>query len=394
MTAKDLLLAARTLFPDSEVSLGRVDRRQTNALRLVPPGERAKLAIPAGAPLAAARTISRPSAGDSIARALFRESLAAAERTRVLGCVTRAAITIDHIDGSIVQHLSEVFRRRVVVGLMVGSARANRKPVLNVFAEDGSELGFAKVGLGELANKLVSAEAQALGQLGGLDLRQMQIPRVISAEPWRGSSTVVLSPLRSPRLQRGMALPVAALDELAASAGIPRALALGASAWGQRLSAQLDHGVADTPLPSLISRTLERYGAVEWSFGPWHGDFGPWNMLRTSSIPMVWDWERFDTQMPVGLDALHFTIHRELASKVGDALPIDHLLSAAAHVLAAQRIDSPDKRSTMVPPLLAAYLLTYAARFVGEGLAHGVPRTTSLGLRYAGHLERLLEADV
>jgi len=233
-----------------------------------------------------------------------------------------------------------------------------------------------------------------LGQLGGLDLRQMQIPRVISAEPWRGSSTVVLSPLRSPRLQRGMALPVAALDELAASAGIPRALALGASAWGQRLSAQLDHGVADTPLPSLISRTLERYGAVEWSFGPWHGDFGPWNMLRTSSIPMVWDWERFDTQMPVGLDALHFTIHRELASKVGDALPIDHLLSAAAHVLAAQRIDSPDKRSTMVPPLLAAYLLTYAARFVGEGLAHGVPRTTSLGLRYAGHLERLLEADV
>jgi hypothetical protein len=40
-------------------------------------------------------------------------------------------------------------------------------------------------------------------------------------------------------------------------------------------------------------------------FGTWHGDFGPWNAAWGVELE-VWDWERFDPDVPVGLDAAHW----------------------------------------------------------------------------------------
>lgn len=390
MSEQDLLRAARMLFPDSTVEIRRVARGDAGALRLVPPGKRAKLAIPAASPKAAARTLDRPSAGDSITRTILRDSLAIAERSRVLRFATPAGLVIDHSEGSIVDHLSLIFGQRVLIGLMVGSARANQKPVLNVFSSEGEELGFAKVGLGVLADQLVAAEGDALRDLATMRLRSVTVPQVIADSPWRGHPVLVMTSLRSDRAQRPLHLPARALREIGATS-TPAIVRESRWAIGTATECAADMGSA-SPLAELASAFLHRYGDLEWDFAPWHGDFGPWNMARTSSVPLVWDWERFCHGMPRGLDALHFLIHREIASTKGETLPARPLDRASERALSAYPASNGIRRAHAPRFLLAAYLLTYATRFISEGLTHDVPRTTSLGLRYATLLARCLEA--
>jgi hypothetical protein len=45
---------------------------------------------------------------------------------------------------------------------------------------------------------------------------------------------------------------------------------------------------------------------TECLFGAWHGDFGPWNAACGPDRIEVWDWERFDADVPAGLDAAHW----------------------------------------------------------------------------------------
>jgi len=52
---------------------------------------------------------------------------------------------------------------------------------------------------------------------------------------------------------------------------------------------------------------LERaYGSREIPFGSWHGDWTPWNMTRVDGSLFVWDWERAEGPVPIGLDLVHF----------------------------------------------------------------------------------------
>lgn len=388
MSTEDLLSAARSLFPTSEVSLRRVSAKDPHAMRLVPPGEHARLAVPTSSSSAASRTLHRPSAGDSVLRTILRSSLAAAERTRLLRLFTSYGIAVDRTEGSIVEHLSNIFDQDVSIGLMVGSARANRKPVLNVFSKNGEELGFAKVGLGSLANRLVAAEAHALDCLALMELVEMQVPATISTKPWLGHSVLVMTPLRADRIQGRLDLPFAALNELARSPS--ERLRIRDSEWLKRMEKTCGKDAINTSLPALLAAVADRHGDEEWDFSPWHGDFGPWNMARTSSAPMVWDWERFDPGMPRGMDAVHFLVHREIAGAGEEGLPIHRLLSASAQALKSCGGSVP---ATSTPVLLATYLLTYAVRFVCEGLEHQVPATTALGLRYASHLSQLLHTQ-
>lgn len=391
MSKGDLINAARALFPESELSVRPRSPHDPRAMRFVSPGKGARLAVPSSSHSAASKTIHRPSAGDSFYRSALRGSLAVAERMRILQFVTPDGITVDHTDGSIVDHLSEVFGQQVLIGLMVGSSRANQKPVLNVFSVTGEELGFAKVGLGALSNRLVASEAEALRRLSAADLKEMRVPSLISSDPWRTHSVLVMSALRADRIQRPLSLPILALNELgniATSTGT----AVRDSVWAGRIATECASVGGPSPLRELVAVFLERYGDDECDLAPWHGDFGPWNMARTSSVPMVWDWERFAASMPRGMDALHFLIHRDIAGKYGSSISPLRLNAAADHVRSLHGSSSRRRGSTSANFLLAAYLLTYATRFVSDGLSQDVPRTTQLGLRYAEHLHRLLFA--
>ena len=47
-------------------------------------------------------------------------------------------------------------------------------------------------------------------------------------------------------------------------------------------------------------------GAVELSFGRWHGDWVSWNMAEAPDGLYVWDWEYSRPGRPFGFDLLHF----------------------------------------------------------------------------------------
>ena len=43
--------------------------------------------------------------------------------------------------------------------------------------------------------------------------------------------------------------------------------------------------------------------------GAWHGDWTPWNMSRRRGRLQLWDWERFETGVPLGLDRCHYGVN-------------------------------------------------------------------------------------
>ena len=71
----------------------------------------------------------------------------------------------------------------------------------------------------------------------------------------------------------------------------------------------------------------EAWGHEEIPFGSWHGDWMPWNLLRSGADLWVWDWERSATGVPVGLDAAHFRF--DIESKIKGRSPEEAAASSA-----------------------------------------------------------------
>ena len=72
----------------------------------------------------------------------------------------------DTIDG----YLAGALGCDLEISMYLGAPRANRKPVLQLLAGDGSLAGFAKIGVSPLARRLVVAEHDALTALGEASL--------------------------------------------------------------------------------------------------------------------------------------------------------------------------------------------------------------------------------
>ena len=120
----------------------------------------------------------------------------------------------------------------------------------------------------------------------------------------------MISPLSTdPRQQVPPPTRLAAMREVAALAGTT-----GARPWPRARSGP---GCARPSGCSRVRRTASRsrprsttiersYGADTVSLGGWHGDWGRWNMGMDGGVLQLWDWERYDTEVPIGFDALHF----------------------------------------------------------------------------------------
>ncbi|NUP83056.1 MAG: hypothetical protein HOV96_36545, partial [Nonomuraea sp.] len=169
---------------------------------------------------------------------------------------------------SIAAYLGEVFDAPVETVLHVRPAlRPNRKPVLEA-RTDGRLLAFVKVGDGERARELVTREAAALRGLAEAPLKTVVVPDVLHHGEWRGLPVLALSPLPVRRRRVPQPLLHAAVKEIAATGG---------------------------PRPA------------------WHGDLSPWNISPSADGRLlVWDWERYETGVPYGFDAVHHFFQRAL----------------------------------------------------------------------------------
>jgi hypothetical protein len=346
---------------------------------------RPPLMVPAERRLAAAavRQHSRPrSAASRMAVRALCLGLGAGMGGTALRWALRGRVQVATPAGAdaIDEYLKTVLSRDLTVGMFLGPARANRKPVLQLLAPSREPAGFAKIGVNPLTRSLVRAEHDALVLLDRAQLAEVTIPQVLHYDTWRGLEVLVLSALpawlpphrlRSPRL-------VAAMTEVAGVAGL-RQEPLAVSGYLGRLRARLaatDHTPERTALTQALSVIAARNGQENLTFGAWHGDWSPWNMASTGHGLLVWDWERFATGVPLGFDALHHQLQTEVVGRRSDPQAAAlRCLERASRDLAPFGLSPAQARLTAV-----LYLTELATRYLADrqaqaGAPLGSPRT-------------------
>ena len=244
------------------------------------------------------------------------------------------------------------------VGVLLGTRRVNQKPVLQVFDLDGRLLGYAKVGHNDLTAALVRREAASLAS--GRRARPALLPGPAAAPPrtvgrtggprdlapghqpaTAGDST----PRDSPRCARWRGCPAPP------AAPWPRA----ASGPGSRATADRLAGEPDgRPAAGRCRRDRavpRRRPPV--SLGGWHGDWGSWNMGMGDGVLQVWDWERYDPEVPLGFDGLHFAAQSVRPGERDERRQEEPFLRSVPPGPGRRSASSPDQPRPHAPPLPA-----------------------------------------
>lgn len=374
---------ARLLWPEpwGPPYLARSQRRTTEPTRdayVFPGRRRPRLLVPADVP-GAAVMLGRLGTGHSpllhLVRSLASRAVATPAFARVGWPVLRVPAGPPGAD-SIESHLARCLGTDVRVGVLLGTRRVNQKPVLQVFDLAGDLLAYAKVGHNDLTAALVRREAAALQQVGGYAARSFTPPRLLHHGRWADLEVLVVSALRTdPRRAVSPAARVSAMTEVARMSGAPRLPLLRSRFWSRLVDAATS--LRDEPdgvrLSAAADRIVAAHGPDLVSFGAWHGDWGRWNMGPGTGAPdepdaarvLLWDWERFDPEVPLGFDGLHFDAQRVRPGEPdAHRLEADFLGSVPA-TLAELGVPAAEHDLT-----LRLYLLEIATRYV-EALGHG-----------------------
>jgi hypothetical protein len=346
---------------------------------LVPGIRRPPLLVPAGRRAAATAVRHHSSPGSATVR-LGIKALSVGMASGLGGMLRcgRVRVSVPAGADTIEEYLNTVLAGDIRFSMSLGTARANRKPVLQLLDGAGQTAGFAKVGINTLTSELVRAEQASLTRLNRAGLTKIITPRVLHYDNWHGLDVLVLSAL--PAWLPDRPLPAsqltAAMAELAAVDGLHRE-PLHASSYLTRLRSRLTAAAATAEQAALLRAidTLDqKTGGETLTFGAWHGDWSPWNMAHTSKGLLVWDWERFTTGAPLGFDALHH--HLQVTVATGRQPPraaASRCLDQAPSQLAPFRIPATTARLTA-----ALYLTDLATRYLADrqaqaGAARGSP---------------------
>lgn len=298
--------------------------------------------------------------------------------------------------GSILEYLEDVVGHELVFSMALGARRANRKPVLSVHGLDGRRIGYAKVGLTSLSNALISHEADTLRSLGaGAPLQEFRAPNVLHHGSWDGHGVLLMESLRPSANRPSRGLPRQAVAELAARDGIGKARPEG-SAWFRAVMSDADslRAQGQPQLWHAAARYAHTFREEDLPLGVWHGDLGPWNMAWDVDLPLIWDWERCQGQVPFGIDAVHFTCHEVLrgqdAAGARDALGGPGT-EALRSVLSRAPVEPLSTRT--VRALLLGYLLLIGARFSVDSLRPDGGVVADLARWYLSVLEDEMDAE-
>lgn len=284
---------------------------------VVPHANAPRLLVPLANPRAASRAMRRYSAalstGDTVQR------LGVAGLLRSGGSVLFAdRVTVPPDGGGAVESLQSYLSRAlgadVVFSIGIGSVRANRKPVLEIFDRQGRSVAFAKLGDSTTADTHVRAEATALEAVHGRLRYPVLAPEIIHQGTWDGVFVLVMSSLETTprqRPSRQWEIPETAMRALADSFYEGRMALHRTPMWG-RMEADVA-GLADAELRReltlALGELLDQAGDRSLGVGAWHGDWTPWNMARRGGMVQLWDWERFAKGVPVGLDRFHYGVN-------------------------------------------------------------------------------------
>jgi hypothetical protein len=298
---------------------------------------------------------------------LARSSLEAAVRLGIVGHLPVRRLNVRFGPGQTIEsHLAGVLGQKVVVGVMLGPPRANAKPVLRVLDAQGSTVAFAKISANDLTRGLLRQEASALTQLQTRPFVRLRHPRLLHHGAWQSEELLVIEALPVGRPNPTEPPPLPAMTELSRAFGTSRrtlgSLMGAAAAWGPRSEA------ARRSLGASPEMTIE--------VGCWHGDWSPWNMSAQDPQVLVWDWERFGSDVPLGFDALHFVLQQWVPhADTGHALGT-RLRETLPSIL--QPFGVPGDRQAAVAALYLQNVLSRYRRDGGENPTPALRRRTAL----------------
>lgn len=312
--------AVRTLWPEGpDPKLAR--RGASSTARpgwlVAPHPGRPRMLVP-DHPAAASAAMWRFSSALGPEERVKRVALGAGIRA-TRGRLHRGRLEAGSTDGSLLADLSASTGTELLCSITLGTARANRKPVLQLFDGRGKAIAFAKVGSTERAVGDVRTEHRNLVALAEAGLPELfEIPRPLALHEWRGVPTLVMTELRTPVLERRL---TESPELLEAMDGFARAFDAGTVPLPEvPLWVSLAAGLGDVADPETrrelevaMRRLGDQAADTTVTVGAWHGDWAPWNMSRSRGRIQLWDWERFATGVPVGFDRCHFGINTALA---------------------------------------------------------------------------------
>lgn len=331
----------------------------------------ARLLLPLRARRAAAAVAHRYAEPWSPVRRMRARAMSLALSSGAAGLLLRDRVTVAAPAGangaydSIETLLAGVVGHPVAVGLYVTRPRANRKPLLQVLTDDGVLVAFAKVGVDDFTRDLVTGEARALRAVGCRPRRSFTVPDVLDLRGWHGLQVLTLSALpvheRRATLDAGRLAVVA--TEIAATAGTELA-APALSSYVQRLRVRLRALPSGTGqrLAAAVDGILDAHGAAPLPFAAWHGDLTPWNMATLRDTVLVWDWERYETGVPLGFDLVHHHVQQHLLAPGADVgALVRELPRRTSAALGSVGLDLREATTCA-----ALYLVDIAARYVHD----------------------------
>ncbi|GII24154.1 phosphotransferase [Planosporangium mesophilum] len=346
---------------------------------VVPNARKPRLLVPADSRRVAAAAVRRYAEPTTRTGRLGRTAIVAALRTGASALLLRDRVRVQAGTDSFPAHLAGVLGDGLALSVHIGPARANRKPVLQVFDARGHTVAFVKLGTNPLTRGLVRAEAAALTTLGHAGLRSITVPKVLHTGQWHDHEVLVLEALPTWRKRVPLTAPrlVTAMTELAGCCGTRRS-GLRGSGYASRLRTRLE-AVADSPdgrqLAGAAERVLDAAGELRLDFGAWHGDWAPWNMATLDDTLLVWDWERFTPGVPAGFDALHHDLQRRLAAGTDARAAVDAMLGRAGELLRPFGV----REEPAAEAIALLYLIDLATRYVADRQAESGARLGVLG---------------
>ena len=388
---------------------GRVAHgRVVDELAVLPSIERPRLLVPLTSARAASRVLRHYTTSKHTVR-LATAALAAGARLGLGEKVFRdrlsvavPAATAEHELAEMVleEHLKVILGRRDVhVGVVFNAGRPQKKPVLWLMDARGDLLAFVKIGWNDHTAALVRHEADALRRLAARQRppETFDVAPLIYGGRWQTLEVLVVEAhpaLPWYRRRRIVTdLPLDATREVAALGTVETGTFVSSDYWSryrlriESLVGSADRRISDA-VAELVGRLEERYFDLELAFATAHGDWLPWNMAVVAGRLLVWDWERSATDVPVGMDAIHFLFQVELNLKRRPP----RIAVLRTLELARELFPSLMLPRCLVPFLLSLHLIEMTLR-LEEGRSRGVGGVIP-NSRYHDSIEAVLEEEL
>lgn len=372
-----LLGTARVVWPGTDrtaiVRTGRPARGARDYV-VLPSASSPRWLLPAGAPHTAGALEGQ---GSGPTRRLAARGLALAHRTGIIHRLPlRRLRVLDSEENSLVGLLREALGD-VDVAVRLAAWDHARGLVVRIFDTTGGTVAFGRMGIDDHGEAAVRAERHGLERAAGLCLRSVVLPAVLGSHDWRGRDVLLVTPLTPfGRQPPASEIPVTAMLELANAGGARTASLLGSGWW----SSVLDRiaGVEVTRLRAELDsarRALESAGEVHVPLGAWHGDWTPWNMAWRGPRVLLWDWEHFAEDVPVGFDLLHHAAQHARVSQ-GTDVATERAWRTLADALLREHVGLAGADADLV---VLAYLLEVNLRYVLDRQGTSASEAVRLG---------------